>query len=110
MDRTSNPGLYRRLSEPHESVEAANAAIREFDSAIAIIREQYRIPDVIVICGVIAMRDQVEIDAQVTLTYGDSAHHEIMIARALGQLQGERQRRLTDALRERAIMIPGGGG
>ena len=108
MERTSNPGLYRRLCEPHDSVEAANADMRAFVEAISELREKHRIPEVVLICEVVAIRDGGEVIVQTGMEWGDMAHHEMMVARALGQIQGERQQRISDALRARAIMGPKG--
>ena len=110
MDATSNPGLYRRLCEPHESVEAANADMRAFVEAVSELREKHRIPDVVLICEVVAMRNGGEVLAQSGMEWGDMTHHEMMVARTLGQLQGDRQQRISDALRARAIMVPKGDG
>lgn len=47
-----DPALYRRLSEPFETVEAANAAFDAFSEEFRALRKKHRIPDAVYIAAV----------------------------------------------------------
>lgn len=44
-----NPELYARMAEPYSTTEAADAAIESFFKDLAKLREQHRIPHVVVV-------------------------------------------------------------
>ena len=104
MGSTSNPGLYRRLCLPHESIEAAHAAMTEFCDAAKALREMHRVPDVVIICSAHAMREGNEVEIQASLQLGNYEAHELMIARSLGQIRADRQAEVAAA-----IQVPQGG-
>jgi len=83
---TGNPELYRRLSEPWPTPDEANAAMREFDKELSELREKYRVPNLIAVCGVNAIRpdDGRDGTAVILLRWGNAAEHEPLVARALG--------------------------
>ena len=99
-----NPALYRRLSEPHESIEEANSEVRQFFAAVSALREKHRIADMVLTCAINAMRDGEETAAFVGAYFGDRIKHEAMLARELGRVQGERQQHIAELLRAGAIM------
>lgn len=46
-----NPKLYREMSQPFESVDAANAALQAFQEDVAALRAKHRIAECYVIFG-----------------------------------------------------------
>lgn len=100
----SNPKLYRELSEPFASVEAAEEAANGFMKEIADIRTKYRMRDVYVALGFshtnIATGE--ECGAIVSGGLGDAFQWEVLLAHALGQEQADRQQRVG-ALLGRAL-------
>lgn len=47
-----DPKLYRELSQPFASVEAASEALDKFNSEVRELRSKYRIPDVVILTSV----------------------------------------------------------
>ncbi len=50
--QTSDPALYRKMSEPHESQDAGNDAVMAFFKGVAELRKQHRIKDVVMVATV----------------------------------------------------------
>ena len=48
MKETPDPEKYARMAEPFDSVEQATQVVEAFLNALARLREQYRIPELIV--------------------------------------------------------------
>lgn len=48
----SDPGLYRRLSEPVENVDTAKRRGEEFYKDLCALREKYHVPDMVVAFGI----------------------------------------------------------
>ena len=105
---TGNPELYRRLSEPWSTPDEANAAMREFDAEVGKLREKYRVPNLIAVCEVNALRpdDGREGTAMIVLRWGNAGEHEALVARALGYVQADRQWRIAEVLREESLRVP----
>ena len=82
---SNNPARYRRMCEPHESLDAANAAVQKFWEAVEKAREEYRIADVTVLAEVVYGEDEAR--AQADLHLGSSLQRLPMIARAYGQVR-----------------------
>lgn len=108
MSTHGNPELYRRLSEPWPTPEDANAALREFDAEVAKLREKFRIPNLIAVCEINALRteDGREGTAMIVLRWGNASEHEALVARALGLVQADRQWQIAQALREESLRTP----
>lgn len=79
-----NPKLYRELSEPFASPEAANDAINAFLEDLGAIREKHRILNVLcVVSGTMIERGE-ETEYMTSLSYGDSLRRPLMAAWAYG--------------------------
>ena len=83
----NNPALYRRLSEPFPSIEAANSALVAFFADVEAARERHRIADVTVLCEVSHVLEGEEVRASASGMMGDSARVLPMIAREFGAAQ-----------------------
>jgi hypothetical protein len=105
---TSNPEMYRQLSEPYPNPEEANSAMREFDDALAELRVRCRVPNMIVIAEFLALRpEDGKIGAAVVVArFGNAPEHEALVARALGRIQSERQAAIVDIMRQESLRVP----
>jgi hypothetical protein len=88
----SNPALYRRMSEPFPSLDAARVASEGFQNELAALREKYKMTNVYCITKFAYVDQQgEEVAASGSCGLGDMFEHEVMLAMALGAIQAERQ-------------------
>lgn len=97
----SDPARFERCSQPHDNAETLNAELEAFVNGVSALREKHRMTNVVCIMEA-SYRDEegVPVAGQTSLQLGDNLHHEIMVARALGKIQGDRQRLISDALNQ----------
>lgn len=89
----NDPALYRRLSEPHESAEAFEHAVKAFGEGLRALREKYRLPDVVYVIAANVIGDDGEERTMITFgNAGDAMRIEPMLSWARGM---EKTRRDT---------------
>lgn len=88
-DRRNDPKQYRELSQPFDSSEIANEALKRFFDDVEAARTKHKIADVTVIVEVRHMIDGEEVRGSASSHFGDSRNRLPMIAREYG---AERQR------------------
>jgi hypothetical protein len=92
---------YERCSQPHENAATLNEALQAFCDGVSALREEHRVTNVVLIIeSSYRDADGIPVTGQSHFQLGDMLHHELMVARTLGKLQGERQRLVSDALNE----------
>lgn len=93
-------GLYRALSQPFESYEAANEAIEAFMTAVRDLREKHRLQNVHVIVSGLAVGPAGEEGRWMTSAHnGDELLAEAMVAWAFGRESVFRQERIAEAVK-----------
>lgn len=102
-----DPERWRALQEPHESIDAVNAASKAFLDAVSELRVQHRIADLLIVMHVRVKTDDGERDAMLPQFYGDFLRHEGMAAYAYGEAASSRQQYLSDILNGKAITRKG---
>jgi hypothetical protein len=91
-ESTSNPKLYRQLSEPFAGRDLANAALESFRDDLEVLREKHKIADVVAVIQVnVADASGEEGLAQAILSFGDPMNRAAMLAYALGTVQNQQQ-------------------
>ena len=97
----NNPSLFRKLSEPHESAEAADKAIQEFMDEVYGLREKHNIANVHLVIGdAVKKEDGEEYQFIVNGHFGDDLRAEGMVAWALGRVQTQRQEAIGKFLKQ----------
>src|SRR5258708_7022122 len=87
---------YRKMSEPFENPDAANASLQKFMEGVRELRNACRISDVLVICSVNVLYETGgEGRAIVHGFNGDSQNSESMAAYAYGQESAERRKQIN---------------
>jgi hypothetical protein len=94
----NDPSLYRRMSEPHESLEAANAAWLAFYADVRAAREKHRIPDVLIVAELPFIDNGEESRAPVCSTIGNARIAVELAAFAYGQEVKAKDRRIASAV------------
>ena len=98
----SNPSLYRELSKPFPTKEAANAALVAFQEELGELRKKHRLADVTVVVSVsITYPDGEEGDAMIVGGYGSTTKRESMLAYAYGKERAENEAALAKMLKGR---------
>jgi hypothetical protein len=91
----SNPALFRRLSEPYASMEAADEAIQTFLDEMGALREKHKIPNILTVIGGSAIAaDGDESEFLLPHMYGDAMRMESFAAYAYGAAATARQEAL----------------
>lgn len=93
-----DPSLYRRMSEPHESIETANAAWLAFYDDVRAVREKHRIPDVLIVAELAFINNGEEAHAPVCSTIGNARIAVELAAFAYGQEVKAKDRRIASAV------------
>ena len=83
--KNSDPKLYRKLSEPFESQEAANSALQAFQEELYELRVKHRIRDLAFVAQIVIAKDEDEFEAMVSNHYGDSLKEVILFGYAYGR-------------------------
>mgnify|MGYP007059380491 CR=1 FL=1 len=92
-----DPKTYRECSEPHESVEAAEDAMRAFIDGVRELRKTHRVQDVSLVLAANALDDGGREIALIGDAHiGDQSHAETMLARGLGRAERERLARISE--------------
>lgn len=105
-----NPALYRQLSEPFPTVDAADAAINGFNTELRALRAKYKLPDVhVIMMGSCIHESGEEGHFMLNTHHGDASRAEIMTAWALGKAQAERQEQIGRVLTPGTYKRPLGG-
>ena len=90
-----NPELYRKLSEPFDSLAVANEALNSLMDDMRVLREKHHIPDLYWVVRITAKNpDESETGAYSNGGMGNVLEWEAMLAYALGVEQAERQQRI----------------
>lgn len=98
-DKISDPANYRKLSEPFESPDAADAAIQAFWKEFYELRNKHRIADATVVVRTIyATNDGDEAVGLLAMHAGSWIHQESMSAFAYGQAVSDRQQQIGKML------------
>lgn len=91
--------MYRTLSVPFESVEAAQAALIAFAEGMYELRIKHKIRNVYAVCDVTAKdADGDEGDSTVVFHYGDSLRRLPMTAYAFGIETAEHEQAMKDQM------------
>lgn len=90
-----DPDLYARMSVARPA-EVAEAAYGEFFKAVGEAREKYQIRDIVIVSTLAFKNEEGEGTACLVGYRGDSALVETMLARGLGQVRENNQRRIDD--------------
>ncbi len=92
----NNPALYRKMSEPHPSPEAANTALNKFLKLVEAAREECQICDVSMVIAMntlypLSVEDNgvPEGRAQIMYHIGASVHQLPMLAYGYGEASAE---------------------
>ena len=98
-----NHKLYRELSEPFESTEAANAAVKGFSDAVEEARSKFRMRDLYCVMQFDYVTESGEVTGGYTVAFGDEMRHEQMLAYSLGRVQAQRQEAIGKLLRQATL-------
>jgi hypothetical protein len=100
----NDPKLYREMSVPHETMDAAMAEAAAFTEGLKELRQRHRIPDLYVVAEMNAISDDgSEKGIVFSLGIGNSSRHEVLAARALGIAKAERSRQIDEALQRKDV-------
>lgn len=92
-------GKYRRLSEPFNDLDEANAALGTFFSKISQLREELGISDVVVLVEVpVAHADGGERRCSARMHLGDSQNELPMVARDYGSCRERHEALIASAI------------
>lgn len=101
--KPKDPGLYRKLSEPFESDEAANAALLAFQDELYELRVKHRIKDLAWVAEINIARpvdgdddSECEFPAIVSNHYGDSMRSASLFAYAHGEAVVRHERAVAE--------------
>jgi len=101
MPVVQNPKLYRELSVPFESAEAANAALTAFYEEVRELRKKHKITDLHLICQVSAnfKDDDGEDEGQLMAVchFGSELMIEGMTGYAFGKAHADSKARIAKA-------------
>lgn len=88
--------LYRQMQEPHESADAAQAALTAFLEDLGELRKKHRIAEVLT-CPTVRFIDKGDFESEAIVPhfYGDNSHAEVSAAFALGVYSQERQESIS---------------
>ena len=90
MQAKPNPELYKKLSEPFESDEAANAALSGFYEDLSALREKHKLRDVIAIVELSSKQADGSVRAgQGSVCFGDQLLKPRMLTSALFKAQDD---------------------
>ena len=103
----SDPENYRQLSQPFESLDAADKAVQSFFSEVSELRKKHKITNLYLIVGSSVTTDTGEPEFLTTRHFGDSLKRESMVAYAFGQEQSERQELIGKLLSGKGIVHRG---
>ena len=92
--KTDDPSKYREISKPFVDGNEANQAITQFVNDVQAAREKHRIPDVVILCEISHLLDEVEVRGHSSASFGDSSKTLTMIARAYGSEQTKHEQML----------------
>lgn len=85
-----NPARYREMSVPHETSDALNAAIEQFQKDVEVSRVANRLPDVVVlILGRYVDDGGEEVQAFSQFSFGESQNVLPTVAHAYGRAKAE---------------------
>lgn len=93
-----NPELFRKMSEPFESVEEANKAIVAFFEEVGELRKKHGLENVYFIISGTWKTEEGEGQFIVPQMYGNPLMAESLTAFAYGREQCERQERIGELL------------
>lgn len=90
---------YRKASEPHASMDAAEKAMQAFFDEVAELRVKHQIRDVLLICNVCLIeKDDTETVASGTIGFGTQSLFESMAACAYGTEKARNEERIRRLL------------
>ena len=99
QDKSSDPGLYRKLQEPFASSAEAQAAFKAFLDEAYELRVKHRIADVQLTVSASTLTETGDESALIVIAhYGDAERAEQMCAWALGFEHAEREERIGSML------------
>ena len=92
----NDPKNYHKMSEPHESPEKANEALRNFYEKVSEARKEFKIADILVITKDSVRYEDGEVGQFMQHSqYGNQLNGVSMAAYAYGQLQAEERELLN---------------
>lgn len=95
-----NPSLYRELSQPFPTIEAAQAALDAFRLELAELRKKHKIPDIAIVTQFdYFTAGQEWASGVLSFSYGNQMGTEAMYAYAYGQAVRDRQARIGELLK-----------
>lgn len=97
---TKNLKLFREMSEPFETKEAALEAVALFIKDVAEARERHKITNVLTTINVnFIAEDGLESEANAAHMLGDSSQAEALAAMTYGQMKSEHEARIARMLK-----------
>ena len=92
----NDPENYYKMSEPHETSDKANEALRKFYEKVEEARKEFKIADILIVTRDTVKYDNGDIGEFVQYSqYGNQANGVAMSAYAYGQLQAEQREMLN---------------
>lgn len=89
--RTENPSLFRKLSEPHESLDAADAEVAAFFQGVKALREKHKLVNVVVIVELNVTVEGDELVSGASAHWGSSMAVLPMLAKEFGAAKAEHE-------------------
>jgi len=101
-DFRPDPETYRRVSEPHASMSAANEMVAKFGEMVSEARRACRMREVLVVVAGSAISDEGQEGEFITsFSFGRSSETAMLAAHALGEARAREEQRILAALRKR---------
>lgn len=95
---SANPKLYREMSIPFLSHQAASEAVTAFHEELGELRRKHKIPDLYVVAEVGYLDGDEEYASRGAMHYGSMEKRESMAAWAAGFEAAESRRRIEDTV------------
>ena len=95
---TDDRANYRKMSEPHESSEAANKALNDFQKELSELRKKYKIANILMIVNDSYLDGEGDASFMSVFEFGSQLEMEAMAAYGLGQAQARRAEMITRVL------------
>ena len=99
MKKYEDAGLFRKMSEPHESKDSIETEMNAFYDEIRASREKHKIKNVAIVTEVSFLSDGKESSAYAVSTIGDTSAAEGMFAFGYGTMKQEREKFIGDLLK-----------
>lgn len=98
---TNDPENYRKMSEPHETPDMANEAIKNFYADVEVARNKHKIANILIIIKDSAKYTDGNVGQFMQHSkYGNSLNFEPMAAYGYGKTQAEHREMINKILAE----------